>query len=495
MVSVSSSSSSSHESHESHESATSQPSSIPSPSKPILSVAISGGPGDAPVQGLRIHPASKAMGRGSDTFINLLEQKDVDSLVDKYEIDHFLFEVRVPCSGKRAISLREGEIAIYQDALLGSLRIPFSSFAKAILEEYRLCPSQLTPNSWRLLNGFVILFNNYGVNPTICWFRMLFSLHLESNADWYYFSARSGRKFLGNPMEDDDLDLARGILASFEGEVHPPLPRGRKKKEVTSSKSANTSKEEKKKRKRKDVTSPKERVKSDLVVGSCQENRTKKKNSEDASGPGITREQANSPQPKILPALAPIPEGPSPSRPEDILLREVEAGEAVLLDKLREVDLVLKGPAIQRKELPSEVIPVWDPVSVKNGLMAMRPEQLSTKLREAGREEATRQLFRSAMMGSGIRGKEKKQLAVIHAHEQDKAERLQQLAAMEKEKNDLATKLVNSEGSLLTAEGDIKKLQDESSSLKEELKSAQTERAEARWELKLKVAELAAFQT
>ncbi|KAJ0963166.1 hypothetical protein J5N97_028288 [Dioscorea zingiberensis] len=163
MASDSSASSSSGSSHESHKPAASQPLSIPSLSEPIVSVAIPSGSRDVPVQGLRIHPASRAMGRGYETFISLLGQKDIDDLVEKYEIDLSLFEVRAPCSGERASSPREGEIAIYQDALLGSLRIPLPSFAKAILEEYRLCPSQLTPNSWRLLNGFVISFKNYGV--------------------------------------------------------------------------------------------------------------------------------------------------------------------------------------------------------------------------------------------------------------------------------------------------------------------------------------------
>ncbi|KAJ0964834.1 hypothetical protein J5N97_025972 [Dioscorea zingiberensis] len=162
----------------SHESAPSLSLLIPSPSKPIASVAIPDESRDVSVQGLRVHPASRAMGRGSGTFISLLGQKDIDSLVEKYEIDLSLFEVRVPCSEERASSPREGEIAIYQDALLGGLRIPFSNFAKAVREEYNLCPSQLTPNSLRLLNGFVIVFRNYGVNPTVRWFRMLFSLCL-----------------------------------------------------------------------------------------------------------------------------------------------------------------------------------------------------------------------------------------------------------------------------------------------------------------------------
>ncbi|KAJ0981516.1 hypothetical protein J5N97_009771 [Dioscorea zingiberensis] len=308
------------------------------------------------------------MGRGSDTFISLLGQKDVDGLVERYEIDLSLFEVRVPCSGERVSAPREGEIAVYQDALLGGLRLPFSDFTKAILEEYRLCPSQLTPNSWRLLNGFVMVFKNYGVNPSVRWFRLLFSLCLESNADWYYFSARPGRKFLGkvpssikrwkskfffvrcksewdirtrwevpraditfeemseeegnllksmtgqskvymdrflnkenlikchlivsteNPMEDEDLSYVKGLLASFEGEVHPPLARGRKKKEVVPSQGADTSKEEKKKRKRKETDSSKKGVKSDPGAGSSQERRTKRKNSEDASVPGIPEE-------------------------------------------------------------------------------------------------------------------------------------------------------------------------------------------------------------
>ncbi|KAJ0981602.1 hypothetical protein J5N97_009857 [Dioscorea zingiberensis] len=401
-------------------SSSSHGSSIPSPSNPTVSVAILGEPRDIPIQGSRVHRASRAMARGSGTFISLLGQKDVDGLVERYEIDLSLFEIRVPCSGERTSSPREGEIAIYQDALSGGLRLPFSDFAKAILEEYRLCPSQLTPNSWRLLNGFVSF------------------------------------KKITDPMEDEDLSYVKGLLASYEGEVHPPLPRGRKKKEAASSKGVDTSKEEKKKRKRK----------------------------------------------------------------------EAEAGEAALLEKLRVADSVLRGPATQGKELLSEDIPFRDAASVKNVLMAMRLEQLSTKLLGAGREEATRQLFRSAMLTAhwadrvgilcqkdlakieasreefaqlnskveDLEEKEKKQLAIIHTFEKDKAERLQQLAAIEKEKNDLAAKLESSEGSLQTAKEDIKRLQDDSSSLKKELKSAQDERTDAKWSLKLKVAELAAIQ-
>ncbi|KAJ0962232.1 hypothetical protein J5N97_030060 [Dioscorea zingiberensis] len=303
--------------------------SIPSPSNTTVSVAIPGELGGAPVQGSRVHPASRAMGRGSDTFISLLRQKDVDDLVERYEIDLSLFEVRVPCSGERASAPREGEIAVYQDALLGGLRLPFPDFAKAIL----------SPNSWRLLNGFVMVFMNYGVNPIVRWFRLLFSLCLESNADWYYFLARPGRKFLGkvpssikrwkskfffvrckskwdirtrwevpraditceemseeegnllksmtglsnvymdrfltkenlikcrlivsteSPMEDEDLSYVKGLLASFEGEVHPPLARGRKKKKVVPSQGADTSKEERKKRKRKETDSSKRGLK------------------------------------------------------------------------------------------------------------------------------------------------------------------------------------------------------------------------------------------
>ncbi|KAJ0962214.1 hypothetical protein J5N97_030042 [Dioscorea zingiberensis] len=163
--------------------------SIPSPSNPTVSVAIPGELGGAPVQGSRVHPASRAMGRGSDTFISLLGQKDVDDLVERYEIDLSLFEVRVPCSGERASAPREGEIAVYQDALLE------------------------------------------------------------------------------NPMEDEDLSYVKGLLASFESEVHPPLARGQKKKEVVPSQGADTSKEERKKRKRKETDSSKKGVKSDPVQG------------------------------------------------------------------------------------------------------------------------------------------------------------------------------------------------------------------------------------
>ncbi|KAJ0985295.1 hypothetical protein J5N97_003651 [Dioscorea zingiberensis] len=329
-----------------------------------------------------------------------------------------------------------------------------------------------------------------------------------------------------NPMEDEDLSYVKGLLASFEGEVHPPLARGRKKKEVVSSQGADTSKEEKKKRKRKETDSSKKGVKSDPGAGSSRERRTKRKNSEDASVPGIAEEQAEVPQEEVRaeevrPALSPISEGPSFSRPEDILLIEAEAVEAALLDKLRVVDSVLRGPAPQEKGVPSEDVPFRDAASVKTVLMAMRPEQLSSKLHRAGREEAISQLFHCALGGpsrqslprgfgkmvacsseiaqlnsrvAALEGKNKEQLAIIHTFEKDKAERLQQLAVVGKEKDDLGAKLSISEGSLLTAEENVKKLQENSSSLEKELKSTREGQAEARWELKLKNAELAAVQ-
>ncbi|KAJ0964919.1 hypothetical protein J5N97_026057 [Dioscorea zingiberensis] len=332
-------------------------------------------------------------------------------------------------------------------------------------------------------------------------------------------------------MEDEDLSYVKGLLASFEGEVHPPLARGRKKKEVVPSQGADTSKEEKKKRKRKETDSSKKGVKSDPGAGSSRERRTKRKNSEDASVPGIPEEQAEVPQEEVRaeevrPVLSPISEGPSFSRPEDILLIEAEAGEAALLDKLWAADSVLRGPAPQEKGVPSEDVPFRDAACIKIVLMAMRPEQLSSKLHRAGKEEAISQLFRSVMLTAhwadrvgnlcqgdsakmeacraeiaqlnsrvaALEGKNKEQLAIIHTFEKDKAERLQQLAVVGKEKDDLAAKLSISEGSLLTAEENVKKLRENSSSLEKELKSTREGQAEARWELKLKNAELATVQ-
>nr|KAJ0962241.1 hypothetical protein J5N97_030069 [Dioscorea zingiberensis] len=348
------------------------------------------------------------MGRGSDTFISLLGQKEVDSLVARYEINLSLFEVRVPCSGERASSPREGEIAIYQDALLRGLRLHFSDFAKAILEEYHLCPSQLASNSWRLLNGFVIVFKHYGISPIVRWFRMLFSLCLESNADWYYFSARSGRKLLGkvpssikrwkskfffvkrNPMEDEDLSYVKGLLASFEAKFTRILASHVKKKEVVLGQGVDTSKEERKKRKRKETDSSKK------GAGSSRERRTKRKNSEDISGPGIAEEQT--------------------------------AHWADRVGNLCQEDLAKME--MNRADIA----------------------QLSSRV-------------------AALEEKEKEQLDAIRALERDKSERLRQLAAMEKEKADLAAQLSVSKGSLLTAEETIKGLQNESSSLKKELQS------------------------
>ena len=60
--------------------------------------------------------------------------------------------------------------------LEAGVRFPLHELYNKILKHFNLAPSQLTPNSWRYLAGFVLLCNGVGVQPMAAVFRHYFKL-------------------------------------------------------------------------------------------------------------------------------------------------------------------------------------------------------------------------------------------------------------------------------------------------------------------------------
>ena len=94
--------------------------------------------------------------------------------------DHFQFsveyEVSVPGPEDSVVNPPDGRLAIYQDALWGGLRFSISKFVRNLFRFYNVVPTQLTPNSIRLVLSFTVLYFLYEVRPRVSMFWAFFML-------------------------------------------------------------------------------------------------------------------------------------------------------------------------------------------------------------------------------------------------------------------------------------------------------------------------------
>jgi hypothetical protein len=89
-------------------------------------------------------------------------------------------------------------VCIYESMLDAGIRLPLHEFYAMVLRHYSLAPSQLCPNAWRFLAGFVLLCDGAGVAPAKAVFRHFFKLyaHGGDQQGWYYFAPYSKKRHL-----------------------------------------------------------------------------------------------------------------------------------------------------------------------------------------------------------------------------------------------------------------------------------------------------------
>jgi len=78
-----------------------------------------------------------------------------------------------PCAPPPEVS---NALCVFECMLQAGVRFPLHELYNKILKHFNLAPSQLTPNSWRYLAGFVLLCNGVGVQPMAAVFRHYFKL-------------------------------------------------------------------------------------------------------------------------------------------------------------------------------------------------------------------------------------------------------------------------------------------------------------------------------
>ncbi|KAL2504836.1 Plus3 domain-containing protein [Abeliophyllum distichum] len=101
-------------------------------------------------------------------------------------------EFIVPGPNDRADDPPLGCVALNQAVLAAGLRLPFPRIVRKFLREWGIAPTQLCPNGWRILLGFLILWDQFGFpRPSVGEFNSLYSFKSDGRrSGWWYASVK-----------------------------------------------------------------------------------------------------------------------------------------------------------------------------------------------------------------------------------------------------------------------------------------------------------------
>ena len=87
-------------------------------------------------------------------------------------------------------------VCFFEVAFENGLRFPLQPFIKRVLQHFNVCPSQLSPNFWGILVGFLVVFRHRGLGvPNIDLLLDFFSIK-EVAKGFLYISKRSNAKLI-----------------------------------------------------------------------------------------------------------------------------------------------------------------------------------------------------------------------------------------------------------------------------------------------------------
>ncbi|KAL2541217.1 Uncharacterized protein Adt_02195 [Abeliophyllum distichum] len=101
-------------------------------------------------------------------------------------------EFIVPGPNDRADEPPLGCVALNQALLATGLRLPFPRIVRKFLREWGIAPTQLCPNGWRILLGFLILWDQFWFpRPSVGEFNSLYSFKSDGRrSGWWYASVK-----------------------------------------------------------------------------------------------------------------------------------------------------------------------------------------------------------------------------------------------------------------------------------------------------------------
>ncbi|XBH97858.1 uncharacterized protein LOC119341004 [Triticum dicoccoides] len=166
------------------------------------------------------HPALRRQGDTEGAVSFLRTQHDVDAVCDKYGVPRDRYTAR-PAGDLRASSPPPpGCVCVYAEALEAGMRVPLHGFFCDVLAHFGIAPTQLAPNGWRILAGFLVLCHSADVPPSLPVFRYFFLLSIvnHKHRGCYFFRSRdnSGLRFKGMPSCIKDWKNSFFFLSSPE---------------------------------------------------------------------------------------------------------------------------------------------------------------------------------------------------------------------------------------------------------------------------------------
>ncbi|KAL2512664.1 Plus3 domain-containing protein [Abeliophyllum distichum] len=96
-------------------------------------------------------------------------------------------------SGLRTAPVWKCKFFPSEAVLAAGLRLPFSRVVRKFLREWRIAPTQLCPNGWRILIGFFILWEQLGLpRPSVREFNSIYSFKSDGKrSGWWYASVKA----------------------------------------------------------------------------------------------------------------------------------------------------------------------------------------------------------------------------------------------------------------------------------------------------------------
>ncbi|XP_077227709.1 uncharacterized protein LOC143860780 isoform X2 [Tasmannia lanceolata] len=129
------------------------------------------------------------------TVSSMLSEPKLDFIRVKYCILE-RFRLRLAEAGDRAPN-ENVDVCIYEDSLKAGFRFPIHPFVMEVLRFYGLAPSQVAPNSWRIVVGFMYVMKEVlGRDPSVEVFRRCYRPIRNRSDSWIYLSKQSDIRFI-----------------------------------------------------------------------------------------------------------------------------------------------------------------------------------------------------------------------------------------------------------------------------------------------------------
>ncbi|KAF7094007.1 hypothetical protein CFC21_096369 [Triticum aestivum] len=114
-----------------------------------------------------------------------------------------------------------GAVCVYAHALEAGMRLPLHPFFLDVLNHFNLAPTQLAPNAWRIMAGFLVLCHLARVPPPLAVFRRFFLLHHKHKIAWYFFKSRRGSGLRITGLPDSIKGWKSGVFFLYSANPWP----------------------------------------------------------------------------------------------------------------------------------------------------------------------------------------------------------------------------------------------------------------------------------